>query len=207
MAYIGRGLTYYAKGNFESALQDFSQALKLDPENVEAYVHRGITYKDLMEIEAAVTDFSQAIYFDPRCHQAYYNRGILRMAQDKLYLAILDFSTAIDIASLDGISEPYLALLYSKRAIIFLQLGIRHRALKDIQSALKLDPNNEHALISQALTYFQAGDIEQSKQIYSTLVKRQPLHRDANWVINAYGLPMAFNPTLQEILSTSEKEN
>ena len=46
-------------------MEDFGQAIALDPENVESRRHRAILYRDLGEPEKAVRDYDEIIRLDP----------------------------------------------------------------------------------------------------------------------------------------------
>ena len=44
LAYLARGLAYLTKGDYDRALQDFDEGIKLDPTNPVAYQGRGLAY-------------------------------------------------------------------------------------------------------------------------------------------------------------------
>jgi Flp pilus assembly protein TadD len=55
-----KGLANYALLNPEEALQNFSQAISLDPANHNAYFNRGMIWLEKQELENAKADFTQA---------------------------------------------------------------------------------------------------------------------------------------------------
>ncbi len=59
-AYNGRGLTCNNLGKYQQAIEDFNQALLLNPNYVDAYMNRGIAYVNLNQLENACTDFQKA---------------------------------------------------------------------------------------------------------------------------------------------------
>ena len=51
---------------YEPALRDFNEAIRLNPSFALAYSNRGSAYSGLQQYELAVQDYSQAIRLRPR---------------------------------------------------------------------------------------------------------------------------------------------
>jgi tetratricopeptide (TPR) repeat protein len=60
-AWLARGEAYYQTGNYEAALADFNQALRLCPNDPFAYAGRGVVLKALGRYEEALQDFERAV--------------------------------------------------------------------------------------------------------------------------------------------------
>ena len=72
-------------GDYERAVEDYSQALQVDPGNSYAYYNRGITRDRSGDYEGAIADFTQAIRLDPANADFFHNRGFsLRKLVGKL---------------------------------------------------------------------------------------------------------------------------
>lgn len=74
--YNNRGLCYRFTGDTVKAIEDFSKALFINPQNAIAYVNRGMTYMQIKKYRLAVDDFDKAIMFginDQRLHQQRFN--------------------------------------------------------------------------------------------------------------------------------------
>ena len=54
-------LAYRHEGDYDHAIQDYSQAIRLKPDFVEVYVNRGVTYHRMRDHERAIADFSTSI--------------------------------------------------------------------------------------------------------------------------------------------------
>jgi tetratricopeptide (TPR) repeat protein len=63
--FLNRGRAYASKGNYDRAIQDFDQAIRLDPNNPVAFFSRGNVYARQGEYDHAIDDFDQAIRLDP----------------------------------------------------------------------------------------------------------------------------------------------
>ena len=60
-AYTNRGLAYRTKGDNERAIQDFNEAIRLNPNYANAYSGRGLTRFFLAQFQAAQEDFKKAL--------------------------------------------------------------------------------------------------------------------------------------------------
>ncbi len=75
IAYNNRGNAYANLGEYRRAIQDYDQALRLDPGYAVAYYNRGLAYSDLGEYRRAIEDYDQALRLDPGLAQAYIGRA------------------------------------------------------------------------------------------------------------------------------------
>src|SRR5262245_37726082 len=73
--YNNRGAAYGASGDFEHALQDFEQAIKLDHENFGAFINRGNTYQAQRQYDHALEDYNEAIRIKPGESRAFGARA------------------------------------------------------------------------------------------------------------------------------------
>jgi tetratricopeptide (TPR) repeat protein len=111
IAYAIRGKAHWRQQNFDDAIADENEALKLNPNLVAAYVARSAAYGARSSAyvarsgdygikeddDQAIADASKAIEIDPNVAAAYHNRGIARGHNGDLDGAIADTTTAIEI--------------------------------------------------------------------------------------------------------------
>jgi len=137
-----RGTISYNKGEFQSALSDLSQSIKLN-QNPEAYLFRGNTLIKLGQKGAAIIDFNEALKLNPNFLTAYYSRGLVRLELGENQGAIADFNEAIKF-------NP-IAQAYSNRGLATANLGDKRAAIADYNQALKLNPNLAEAIVTVVL--------------------------------------------------------
>jgi tetratricopeptide (TPR) repeat protein len=65
VAHQNRGTAYLNKGDFDRAIQDYDQAIRLVPDYANAFNSRGVAYQAKGENERALQDYDQAIKLDP----------------------------------------------------------------------------------------------------------------------------------------------
>ena len=73
MAYNNRGGTYVTLGEFDRAIADLNEAIKLKQDYAEAYCNRGNAYTKRDEFDKAIADLNEAIRL-----KANYPEGILQ---------------------------------------------------------------------------------------------------------------------------------
>jgi tetratricopeptide (TPR) repeat protein len=80
--YADRGWEYRAKGEADSAISDYNEAIRLNPEDPLAYVNRGYIYQYGKEdYDHAIADYNEAIRLDDKNASAYNFRADARKAK------------------------------------------------------------------------------------------------------------------------------
>jgi tetratricopeptide (TPR) repeat protein len=74
-AYYFRGLAYFQKGEYDQAIADYDQALRLKPDQDSAYNNRGHAYLEKGQYDRAIADYDQALRLNPGHAVSYNNRG------------------------------------------------------------------------------------------------------------------------------------
>jgi tetratricopeptide (TPR) repeat protein len=76
---LGRGGEQ--RDNYELAIEDFSQAIKLDRQYVFAFTNRARAYANICEYDRAIQDYDEAVRLDPRNARWLYQRGEVKIAK------------------------------------------------------------------------------------------------------------------------------
>jgi tetratricopeptide (TPR) repeat protein len=74
-AYNMRGTAYGQQGRYNDALQDFNQALALNPGFYQALANRALVHRELGNSAQALADYTAAINANPAYDAAYIGRG------------------------------------------------------------------------------------------------------------------------------------
>ena len=114
VTYFNRGNARLRKGNFDSAIGDYTEAIKLKPKYSKAYANRGAAWYNKGRHDNAIDDYSNAITLNPKDPFSFNNRGKAFLAVGKFQRAILDFKKASHISPTNaqiqhGLGEAYLA--------------------------------------------------------------------------------------------------
>lgn len=75
VALNNQGVGKMQKQDYKGAIADFSTAIKLKPDLVEAYLSRGVAHSLTKNPKAAIADYTKAIKLKPTRADAYLNRA------------------------------------------------------------------------------------------------------------------------------------
>ncbi len=126
-------MAYAKKGNFDKAIEEYTEAIRLHPKFAQAYCNRGAAYADKGNIDKAIEDFTEFIRLDPKFAPAYCNRGMAYAKKGNFDKAIEDSTEAIRL-------DPKFAQAYNTRGWAYEQKKHSYKALSDYTEAIRLDP-------------------------------------------------------------------
>ena len=167
IAFYARGIGYQTKNQFDRAIQDYDQAIKLDPKHALAFNNRGLAYKSKGQIDRAIQDFDQAIRVDPRSALAFGNRGNAYQTKNQFDRAIQDLDQAIKL-------DPQLALAFFYRGNAYGEKGQYDRAIQDYDQAIKLNPNSANAFNNRGDAYAREKDYDHALADFGQAIKLNP---------------------------------
>ena len=109
VAFFGRALAYQDKarwdfdaylneGRYEDrAIQDYDQAIRLDPNNAAAFNNRGNAYTRRRQYDRAIADYSEAIRLVPNNGATFNSRGYALRFVGQYGRAIADYRKALTL--------------------------------------------------------------------------------------------------------------
>ena len=96
MAYDRRGLAWQSKGDFDKAIADHDEAIRLDPKNaVQPRRIEAVAWHRKGDFEKAMADCTEAIRLDPWVRLAHGIRGTVRGSTGDFERAIADCNEAV----------------------------------------------------------------------------------------------------------------
>jgi len=132
-AWNNRGLAYKEAGRFDEAVADFTKAIELQPTQVKYFLHRKEAYEQLGQTEEAANDEAQVVWLK---QLARHNQLVL--------------------------AAPTESRRWYGRADHLIQRDEFEAAQKDIERAIKLDPDYAAAYTLRAKMYLKQGEVEQA---------------------------------------------
>src|SRR6266567_1765236 len=130
VAYKNRGNVYFDKKDYDRAIADDSEAIKLDPKLATAYNRRGVAYLNKRDLDRAFADYNEAINLSPNFAAAYNNRGGIHQRRNDFDLAFADYSEAIR-------RDPNYAIAYNNRGVIYARRYDYAGAIADYGEAIR----------------------------------------------------------------------
>jgi tetratricopeptide (TPR) repeat protein len=104
LLYTNRGVEYEIKKEFDKAVADHSEAIKIDVRNWAAFNNRGNAYAGKREFDLAIADYDEAIKLNPKYAEAFYNRGLAKRNKGDRTGGDADIKQAEELQP--GISTP-----------------------------------------------------------------------------------------------------
>lgn len=142
-AYRLRALAHRDSSNFDQAIDDFSEALRRQPDNASILFERAGTLTSLGAYRRAISDYDQSLALDPLNPRAYFQRGVTHYRLGQHAIAVRDYNEALRL-------DPDYLPAYNERAWTYYLLGEHARALDDTHHALSMRPRMAPALDTRA---------------------------------------------------------
>ena len=124
-------------GKYKEAIDAYTNALALDPENPAIYLNRGIAHRKSGRYNMAIKDYSTSLGINPS-EIGYLYRGIAYVLQENDKDATLDFNRAIKI-------NPDYEQAYYHRGKLLMRLGKLNEAADDFRRYLQLNKDGGDA--------------------------------------------------------------
>jgi len=170
--YGTRGNAYYQKNDYDHAISDATEAIRLNPKSAVAYTNRSLFYAGKKDYDHAISDASEAIRLDPKPAMAYNNRALAYAGKKDYDHSISDSTEAIRL-------NPNYASAYNNRGFIFYYKTDYDRAIADLNEAIRLDPKYAQAYNNRANAYRTKGDYDRAIADYSEVIRLYPKHAEA----------------------------
>lgn len=159
-AYVAEGKSLSEERLYLAAIDHFSAALDMEPNDPEIYFLRGRAHYDYAvqvvveetaqgpdsapvlpeeaaeHMEHAVADYTSAIELDPQYAKAYNNRGNAYASLGDAETAIADYDAALEL-------DDTLSLAYFNRGLMYSRVADYEEAIADLEMYLELEPDAE----------------------------------------------------------------
>lgn len=196
-AYNGRGAAYFEKDDYDHAIADYTEAIKLDPKFSAAYANRCFAYYLKRDYDNAIADCNQAIAIDPKYYLAYNSRGIAYAAKKDYDKAIADYTEAIKL-------NPHFALAYRNRGVAYAAKKDFDQAIADYTQAIKTDPKYPPVYDNRGQAYSRKGDFDKAIADFTTAITLDS--KNASYYIdrgNAYYAEKDFDAAIADYTSAA----
>jgi tetratricopeptide (TPR) repeat protein len=195
-SFLDRGITLASQREWEMAIADFTEAIRLNPALSAAYLLRGrAAYASVSDVyniaenfahvrayfpsgrqlsgeqtrayDRAIADFTEALRLDGNNAVIYLNRGEAYAQKADYDKAIADFTQAIR-------HNPNYARAYISRGLAYNYKGDPDRAIADYNQAIKVDPNDAAAYNNRGNAYYKKGDYDRAIADFTQAIRLDP---------------------------------
>ena len=157
-AHTDLGAVYYQNKQYEIALEEFTEASRIDPNFALAYNGLGLVHATLGQYDIADTNFRKSIALEPNNSESHNNYGSFLCSQGRYDESIKEFLAAV--------KNP----LYATPAVAYSNAGICSIRKQDyangeayLQKALQINPLNSSAAYQVAQLQFSRSKPAQAK--------------------------------------------
>ncbi|MCC8943093.1 tetratricopeptide repeat protein [Bradyrhizobium sp. Arg68] len=165
--YNNRGVAWYFKGRFDTAVSDFTQAIDLKPEFAIAYLNRGRAWRRLKDPTKALADFSTALQADPNNADARSERAAALFDQGEIESAIADYDELIRL-------RPDYVRAYISQAACFVLKYEFDKALAQVNEAMRRAPDDLDVHHRRAELLIQKNDFEAALAEFEAILRLDP---------------------------------
>ena len=134
--YFNRAFKSYAEGNYDSAVEDYTEGLHLQPNDVYAWLIRGDAWNGKGKYDEAIADYSRVIHLKSNFATAWWRRGEAWYRKNEYDKAIDDLNEALRLS-------PDSSNAQRIRGDTWRQKGEYGKALADYNEVLRLFPEDE----------------------------------------------------------------
>ncbi|WP_016752172.1 tetratricopeptide repeat protein [Leptospira kirschneri] len=156
------------KGAYLNSIEEYSNYLKLVPEDASAYYNRGVVHYTLKRYNDAVRDFEKAVEIDPSKTYAFLYKGYAYEMISDCKRAVENFEKAVSLG------ENKNAELYSHKARCENRDKNCEDGFQDALNALKIDKKNAYAFFELAYAQYGLKKYSDSVESYTKVLQFNP---------------------------------
>jgi tetratricopeptide (TPR) repeat protein len=149
---LARGIEKMGKGEKDTAIACFNQAILFTPDFAMAYDYRGAAKEAKGDVAGAIADYGQAIALDPHYADAFGNRGRAKSNLGDMTGAMSDYDRAIAL-------DPKYAEAYANRGDAQYYLGNYDMAIAEYDQAIALKSDLAEGYRNRAMAKRKKGDL------------------------------------------------
>jgi len=190
--FFDRGMLFKNRKDLDTAILDFNEAIRLDPDYTLAYYCRGEVYRDKGD-NNAITDYTKVIQLEPNYKWAYFNRGFVYSRKSDYDLAIADYTQFIRL-------DPNEMGAYLNRGLVYFDKKDYDHAILDYNIIIRLDPNDVGAYSNRGLAYYYKKDYDKAIADYNQILKLNSYMAETTYFVrgNAYYAKGDYNQALAD---------
>ena len=169
--------------SYKTALAHFNECLRLDPYYMEAYYYRAQVRENMGDSRGALTDFNIYLESKPQNTEALFSRAMLRYQYSQWAMAREDFlkllnaprgeTRSVFFATDRESGNPIITTQSNMKPSILNYLGLVDskmknyaRAIKYLDSAIRLDQSNAEFFINRGWAYQEMRDTLKATEDY-----------------------------------------
>jgi len=199
-AYDMRGSAYNNLEQFENAVKDFNEAIRLDPNRATAYAGRAYALYKQEKYQDALKDCNEALRINPNLSSAYTCRGNVYSKLEQYQKSMQDLNKGLSVENHQGglvsrsrthylmgnykaavadataaiAKNPRDPVAWDNRGVAYHELKSFQLALSDYNKALSLRPGDPKYTCHRGITYAEMGKTDLAIADFDYAISKKP---------------------------------
>jgi len=159
------GVQLFKQGDYQKAIDRFTDLITISPNNADAYKNRGVSYMKVDQFDLAIKDFEKAKDIFPELKGLYSNLGVAWYYKKDYEKAIENYNIEIQMA-------PENSVAYFNRALCLSELNKNKEALDDLTRTLEIKPDFYWAICYKGDLLAKQGNTEEAIKAYKEAISQ-----------------------------------
>lgn len=173
--FVLRGVRDFEHGDYDSAINNYNKALKINPRNEKTYFNRGIAWFQKGNLDDAINDFTKSLEINRNFSEAYSTRGLVRQKQGNNDLAISDYTMALQLNPENSLK----AWIFFNRAYAEFKRGNYESAINDYTKCIEIDHKKHEPYFYRAEARYEKGNLDAAISDYTKAIQINPSYGQA----------------------------
>jgi tetratricopeptide (TPR) repeat protein len=165
------GLTFSEAGNHKDAIDQFTKAVNVEPEYVDAYIQRSISYEATGDLQNAADDLKRALTFEQKDPDLYFNAARINYKLGNQHDALEFINKCVEKGKKSDAGYRLLSLIQ-------IALEDYSNALISINKALEIKDNPENYFVRGQLSE-KMKNYNQAEMDYQTAITKNNNYTEA----------------------------
>jgi tetratricopeptide (TPR) repeat protein len=173
---LDNGKRLFDQQNYNGAIRELDEAIRLDPNLAEAYAYRSWAHGQNNNNTQALKDANRAIQLNSRLALGYFTRGRAYQVKNDNDRAIADYTEAIR-------HDPQNRSAYNNRSMLYTDKKDLKRAIADLTEVIRIDPKYVNAYLRRSAAYVDIKEnYEQALVDVEMVIKLDPQYSNNSTV-------------------------
>jgi tetratricopeptide (TPR) repeat protein len=167
IAHDNLGVALVGKGQFDEAIRQYQETLRLSPDWADAHYDLGIAFYNKGQVDAAIGQYQAALRLKPNYALAYNNLGNALADKGQIDEAIRQYQEAIHL-------KPDYALARFNLGSVLYNKGRVDEAISQFQEAIRLRPGYAEARDNLGVAFARKGQIDAAISQFQEAMRLNP---------------------------------
>jgi tetratricopeptide (TPR) repeat protein len=165
--YLERGKIFSEQEDYASAIADFTQAIRLKPDDADSFFERGEAYWLQDNHRDALKDLNKAIELNAANADYFCFRGLIWAEEEEYEQAIADFTESINLDPEDGTA-------FYERGMAYMAMEDYTTAIDNFNEALQRDPDDNGFILQRGIALYFNDEYDRAIKDFTRVIQNSP---------------------------------